>query len=117
WTIEKGQVSMGRRRGEDLDVARLREIRERADEVPTKTRSVCLSQPAVRADVEARELRAALIRRFRKAANVVLGSRDLVVDVFERADVDVTVGKLFDQDGREPDNHPVRDTGLGKVVQ
>src|SRR5207237_2903062 len=88
-TIERAQVSMGRRRGEDLDVARLREIRERADEVPTKTRSVCLSQPAVRADVEARELRAALIRRFRKAANVVLGSRDLVVDVFERADVDV----------------------------
>ena len=108
---------MGRGRGEDLDVAGLREIGKRTDEVATEASSVRLAQSTVRRDIKPRELGAALVRCLREATNVVLGSRDLVVDVLERADIDVTIGKLLDQNRRQPDDDAVRHARISKVVQ
>jgi hypothetical protein len=58
-----------------------------------------------------------LVRRLGEAANVGLGSRDLIVDVLDGANVDVTVGELLDQDRRESDDDPIWDASIPEVVQ
>ena len=108
---------MGRGRGEDLDVAGLREIGKRTDEVATEAPSVRLAQSTVRRDIKPRELGAALVRCFGESAHVVLGPRDLIVDVFQRADVDVAVGELLDENRGEPDDDAIRHPGSTEVVQ
>lgn len=104
-------------RREDLDVARLGEIGKRADEIPTESRSVRLAQPTVRAHIELRELGAALIRSVGEAAHVGLGPRDLIVDVLDRANVDVAIGELLDQDRRKPYDDAIRNARIPEVVQ
>ena len=98
-------------------MAGLREIGECTDEVATKAASVRLAKSTVRADIKPRELRATLIRCFGESAHIVLGPRDLIVDVFERADVDVAVGQLLDQDWGEPDDDAIGDPGTTQVMQ
>ena len=58
-----------------------------------------------------------MIRCFGEPANVVLGPRDLIVDVLDRADVDVTVGELLDEDRRKPDDDAIRHPRIPEVVQ
>jgi len=115
--IEERQITVCRRGREDLDVSGLREIGERTDEVATEARSVRVPQATVGTDVEVGELGPSLIGRIGEASNVPLRADDLIVDVLERADVDVAIGQLLDEDGREPNDHPVRDARVSKIVQ
>src|SRR6267378_4219194 len=115
--VKEWQVTVGRGRGEDLDVARLREVGKGAHEVATEPRSVRLPQPTVRADIEPRDLGPTLIRCVGEPANVGLGPCDLIVDVLDGADIDVTVGELLDEDRREPDDDPIPHARIPEVVQ
>ena len=108
---------MCRSGGEDLDVARLREIGEGADEVATEASLVRLAQAAIRTDVEIGELGSTGVLCVGEAPNVLLGAQDLIVDVLERADVDVTVAELLDEHRREPDDDAIRDLRVAKIVE
>src|SRR5713226_1041511 len=108
---------MGRGRREDLDVAGLRQVGERADEVSTEACSVRLAQTTVRADIKVGELSMRAIARVGEAPKVFPGAYDLIVDVLERANVDIAVGELLDQDRREPNDDAIRHARISEVVE
>jgi hypothetical protein len=59
----------------------------------------------------------ALVRRVREPPKILLRADDLIVDVLERADVDVTVGELLDEDRRQPDDDAIRNPRVPQIVQ
>src|SRR6266566_2972255 len=115
--IEKREITVGRGRGEDLDLSGLGEIGERADEVATEPRSVRLAQTTVRADIELGELGMRAIARIGEAPMVFLGADDLIVDVLQGANVDVVVGELLNQDRREPDDDAIGHARVSEIVK
>src|SRR6266850_4959701 len=108
---------MGRGRREDLDMAGLREVSERTNQVAAEACSVCVAQPGIRADIELGERGMRTIVRVGEAPKVSLGADNLIVDVLERAYVDVVVGELLDQDRREPNDDAIRHTRVSEIVE
>src|SRR5207237_6028829 len=94
-SIEERQVSVRRGRGQDLDLARAREVREGADEVAPEPLDERLLQALVRPAVG---LRDGLARRGAgetEIPRVELGPADLIIGVREEAGADVRVGELL----------------------
>ena len=116
-SVEQRQVPMRRRRGEDLEVPAAREVGERADEIAAEPLDVRATEPAVRAEVEVGEGRALLVRLIHEAPHVGLRAADLVVGIFDEPRVDVAVGELLDEDGREADDDAVGDRGFAEIVE
>ena len=98
-------------------MARLRERRERADEIAAEPPQIRVPVRAIETGVEARERCTVRVAVTFEATDVGIGALDLIVAVLDEPRVDVVVRELLDERRREPDRDLVRDIVVAQVVQ
>ena len=112
--VEQRQVAVRRSRREDLDVTCGREVCERRDHVAPEPEQEGLAECPVRPPVELGELPP---RERRRLHAVPVRAGYLVVDVLEKALLDLAVRELLEERRRETDGDAVRHVVLAQVVE